>query len=190
MEAGKRGPTGDTGRVGDTGRTGDTGAEGGPGLTGAAGAEGAKGDTGPRSGLALLWVMAIAAGVVLVVTAVGTTVSVLTSASVADLDRESADRRDQACRGLELNHKQEISELKRTYGFYSDPPPAFKGLLANPLVRRAVLDAEKAARFDRDRYGVFVPAYCDEKGFGLPEPDPKVPVRPPVIDRQLAKSRP
>ena len=77
MEAGKRGPTGDTGRVGDTGRTGDTGAEGGPGTAGKAGAKGARGATGPRSGRLLFWLFGGAAILLMLVAATTSTISLL-----------------------------------------------------------------------------------------------------------------
>lgn len=94
---------------------------------------------------------------------------------------EGTDRRDEACRGLELNHKQEVIELDRTYKFYADPPPGFEGLLKNPLVAKSLREAERAAKDDQDRYGVYVPSYCDDPGVGLKEPDPVVPARPPSL---------
>jgi hypothetical protein len=94
---------------------------------------------------------------------------------------ETRGRRDQACRGLELGHRQEVRQLRRTYRFYLDPPPSFRDLLSNPLVAQQLREDERAAQSDQDQYGVFVPKYCDEPGVGLPEPDPKVPERPPEL---------
>lgn len=91
---------------------------------------------------------------------------------------EGKDRRDQACRGLELGHRQEVGKLERTYRFYRHPPPSFKDLLDDPLVLQQLREDERAARSDQDRFGVFVPTYCDEPGYGLREPDPVVPQRP------------
>lgn len=98
-------------------------------------------------------------------------------ALLSRFEHESRERRDQACRGLELGHLQEVQALRRTLRFYKDPPPSFRDLLSNPLVVRDLRERERAAQDDQDRFGVFVPAYCDEPKFGLKEPDPKLPRR-------------
>lgn len=97
------------------------------------------------------------------------------------IEREGAQRRDQACRGLELAHKQEVKDLNRSYRFWEDPPPSFRDLLANPLVLEKLSDDIRNARSDQDGYGQFVPKYCDAPNVGLPEPDPKLPKPPRAI---------
>lgn len=111
-------------------------------------------------------------------------------ALAARIERESVYRRDQACRGLELGHRQEVKDLRRTYDFYAKPPPSFADLLDNPLVLDGLRDDIKDAAKDQDQFGVFVPKYCDAPGIGLKEPDPIVPKVPERVRIALDMATP
>lgn len=102
------------------------------------------------------------------------------------IEREGRQRRDQTCRGTEGQHRQEIIDLRRAYKFYRTPPPEFASLLQNPLVIQNLREDVRNARHDNDRFGVFVPRYCDEPGVGREEPDPKLP-KPPASIRALLR---
>ncbi len=99
--------------------------------------------------------------------------------------RETAHRRDQSCRGYELQHRQEVIELRRTFRFYENPPPSFAELLKEPLVIQQLKERVRDAAKDQDQFGVFVPPVCDLPGYGRPEPDPKVPKTPPMVQSLL-----
>lgn len=81
----ERGRTGDTGRVGDTGRTGDEGA---PGDSGAAGAAGKHGTAGPRGkpgtpiDAKLIWLLAGAAGLLLLIVGVMSTLTLIQQSKI------------------------------------------------------------------------------------------------------------
>lgn len=112
-------------------------------------------------------------------------------------ESEGRDRRDSFCRGQELAHLQEIKDLRRSYDYYSDPPPGLEALLRDRRSIEQLLERERAARSDTDGKGEFVPEYCDDPGFGLPEirgkdgklHDPTVPQRPAVVDRAVRMAR-
>lgn len=106
--------------------------------------------------------------------------------AIREVKREGRRRRDNTCQGSEGQHLQEIIDLRRTYKFYSDPPPEFAGLLQNPLVIQNLREDLRNAKQDDDRFGVFVPAYCDEPGIGRKEPDPIIP-KPPASVRPLLR---
>ena len=99
--------------------------------------------------------------------------------------RESRERRNEACRISEYEQAREVRQLRRTYEFLprllrEDPD----GILA-AASRGSLAALESDARTDN------APAYCDEPGVaaeargeppvGLPEPDPKIPPRPPGL---------
>lgn len=87
------------------------------------------------------------------------------------LEREGAERRDQMCRLFETQHAIDVERLYRTYEYLNDLPRAEWG---KPLTRAIVVDLprlEDEARRDS------APAFCDEEGVGLPEPDPDLPAR-------------
>lgn len=109
--------------------------------------------------------------------------------TIAKIEDESTQRRDQSCRGWEKAHAQEIKELKRSYAFYRDPSPALKPLLDNPISLIVLRERVRNAQSDQDQFGQFVPKYCDEPGVGVKEPDPKVPKTPPRITRLLEQAQ-
>lgn len=97
-------------------------------------------------------------------------------AIVARLDSERAERTDQNCKLFELDHLQDVRDLRDTYKFLSNKEAATE----NPgLTRFIILNlprTEKEAKIDS------APEYCDDPGLGLPEPDPVIPNRPDNLD--------
>lgn len=104
------------------------------------------------------------------------------------LEQEGQDRRDQACLGVESQHKEEIENLKQSYTLLLDPPPELASLLKNPLVIKGIQEDEAAAADDSDELGVFVAPYCDDPNTGLKEPDPDIPQRPKELDNLLSST--
>lgn len=104
---------------------------------------------------------------------------------------ESEKRRDQSCRADEREHARNVRGLRETYRILSSPEqveqlgPGLVGL----IVATSLPQQERLARTDQ------APAYCDLPGYqseqfyrvtngvlgdppvGLPEPDPRPPVR-------------
>jgi hypothetical protein len=71
----------------------------------------------------------------------------------------------------------EIRDLQRTYDFLLRQPPRDlqnDQTLAGEIVRGLAQIEEEAHRDN-------APAFCDEPGIGLPEPDPMIPHRPAVL---------
>jgi hypothetical protein len=109
----------------------------------------------------------------------------------ARIDHEGIERRNETCRSFEQGHKQEVTQLRRTYGYLLHLPAAERGSTLNKTIASQVRQMERDAMSDQDTDGVFVPKYCDEPGaaaeargappVGLPEPDPQVPVRPKAL---------
>jgi len=90
------------------------------------------------------------------------------NSAVRDLEKESAERRNQNCLIFEGDHLEDINQLKRTYEFL-DNPKANRGLV------EAVLPGLPALESKARRDGA--PDYCDDPNVGLPEPDPVAPER-------------
>lgn len=112
-------------------------------------------------------------------------VSLLTAAGTTwlwfNIISESKERRNQTCRVFESAHKQEIDDLNGTYRYLAGAPPPERGTTLYTLILSNLKKLESEAKDDEDEVGVVVPAYCDEPGIGLPEPDPVVPKRPAGI---------
>jgi hypothetical protein len=110
-----------------------------------------------------------------------------------DFQNEVNGRRDEACRGYELGHKQEIDDLKRSFDLFEHPTPAIKdfidSFIQDPRILAQLADEIDAAQEDQDERGVYVPSYCDEEGYGLAEPDPAVPKTPPELEKNIEKLR-
>lgn len=102
---------------------------------------------------------------------------------------ETAKRRDESCKGYELGHKQEVTELERSFDLLENPTPEIKpfidAFIQDPRVLAQTAEEIRAATNDQDEYGVYVPSYCDEPGFGLEEPDPDMPKTPPKLQKRL-----
>jgi hypothetical protein len=92
----------------------------------------------------------------------------LTSYLFTTLASEGADRRDQSCRLFEADHLADVEQLKRTYSYLDRQTVPSE--LTREIVRR-LPELEREARIDG------APAYCDEPGVGLKEPDPVLPPR-------------
>lgn len=88
------------------------------------------------------------------------------------LAMESKGRRDQACLRDETAHKRDVRQLRQTYKFLAAPPPSLRDLV--PLIVAQLPRTEQEAE---DK----APAFCDEPGIGLPEPDPVIPRRPRAL---------
>lgn len=82
------------------------------------------------------------------------------------------DRLDQSCTIFEMHQKDDVDALSRTYRYLAG---LSGGELAQPI-NRAIL--ANLPRTVREAQLDDAPAYCDEPGRGLPEPDPRVPDRP------------
>jgi hypothetical protein len=102
-----------------------------------------------------------------------------TSAVIDNFKQEIRDRRSATCQSFESSHLQEVRQLSNTYAYLESLTPAERKTSINKFVYRISLpQLEAEARSDQDNIGIFVPGYCDLPGYGLPEPDPKVPTRP------------
>lgn len=90
------------------------------------------------------------------------------------ITNEGDERADQFCTQVERDHLATVKRLKQTYEFLDSVTPGKK--INDPLARfvaqRSLPALEEEARTDP------APPVCDEKGFGLPEPDPVIPDRP------------
>jgi hypothetical protein len=96
--------------------------------------------------------------------------------------READERRNQTCTLFETDHLQDVQSLKRTYerlpealDFYMEAAPE----RLQPFLRATI--AGDLERLEREAKADSAPPYCDEPGFGLPEPDPVIPKRPPGL---------
>lgn len=87
---------------------------------------------------------------------------------------EASERRDQNCELFEADHLDDVKRLRGTYRYLMLPVAEQEPTLTK-LVFAQLPMLEREASADQ------APAYCDEEGVGLPEPDPKVPERPEVL---------
>lgn len=93
---------------------------------------------------------------------------------------ESAARRDQNCLSFEGDHAQEVRDLGDSYSLLlRTARPAWDD--TQRFVFERLPQLERNAASDRDRFGARVPAYCDDPGTGLAEPDPCLPRRPAAL---------
>jgi hypothetical protein len=105
------------------------------------------------------------------------------------LRTEGNERRSQTCTTFETAYRQEVDQLISTYAFLEDlPRHELGGSLARAVLRN-LPKLEVDALTDSDAQGANVPPYCDERGVGLVEPDPKVPRRPERLDGLLPDQR-
>lgn len=95
------------------------------------------------------------------------------------LEQTRTESRDQLCMWFEPDHLEDVQELRRTY---KRVPEALEFYIAaapeklRPFLENAV--ATDVARLEAEARVDSAPAFCDEPGVGLPEPDPVVPKRP------------
>lgn len=95
--------------------------------------------------------------------------------AVNNFQREGQERRNQTCVIFERQQITNVRLLQNTYDFLLGLTPAQRHDPLNRFIRKQLPQTEAEARLDPS------PPYCDEPGAGLPEPDPKVPPRPPGI---------
>ena len=90
-------------------------------------------------------------------------------------EAEAVARRNESCKGIEKENARNVIRLKRTYAYIELlNPEDFKKSSPNYALNRAVLEQLPEVEADGRTND---PSYCNEKGFGLPEPGPKPPVR-------------
>jgi hypothetical protein len=99
--------------------------------------------------------------------------------AVAQIDREGVERRHQICLTDEKVQGDIVVRLNRTYGYVKELQPAEYTDTLNRFIILSLPDLEDDAETDA------APAFCDEPGVGLPEPDPEIPPRPEVVDEAL-----
>jgi DNA-binding transcriptional MerR regulator len=87
-------------------------------------------------------------------------------------DKQALKVRSQNCSKFEEEHLQDVTQLRDTYDYLSQLTPAQKAESINAYVLSRLPETEARAKKDK------APKYCDEPGFGRPEPDPKIPERP------------
>jgi hypothetical protein len=97
--------------------------------------------------------------------------------TAARVDGERTERIDQTCMVFERQQLADVQKLRRTYEYLAALPPADLAEPINRAILAQLVDVEREARADD------APPYCDEQGFGLPEPDPEVPERPEGLSR-------
>jgi hypothetical protein len=85
---------------------------------------------------------------------------------------ETRERVNQTCRILEGKQRDTVDQLKQTYTYLLGLSPAEK---RSPLNRAVLANVPK---LERDARVNDAPAYCNDPGVGLPEPDPEPPARP------------
>jgi hypothetical protein len=92
-------------------------------------------------------------------------------------------RQDQGCVLFERAHNQDVKALKDTYAYLLTltPQQREKDPL-NQFVIKSLPQTENRVITDA------APKYCDNPGFGLPEPNPVIPKRPAAL-RDVVKAR-
>lgn len=97
--------------------------------------------------------------------------------------RDRRQGRDQICRSAEREHKRMVRGLRTTYGYLLSLNDQQLHEPLNQILLGQLRRTESVARHDP------APAFCDNPGLGLPEPDPRIPHRPARINRLLDTSR-
>lgn len=103
---------------------------------------------------------------------------------------EAAERRDQNCLSFEGKHAQEVRDLDDQYAFLLTAPRERWDDTQTFVYERTLPALEREAVRDNDPLGERVPAYCDEPGVGLAEPDPCIPKRPQSLGPPAARPAP
>lgn len=189
------------------------GPQGETGETGAAGPKGEPGDSRSR-----LWpILRLIAFFLVAAAAIYSSASTIQIAKenrvlIERIDHEaeiraraSAARINQSCEADEREHLRTVESLRSTYLYLLNLTDAELGSTFNRFIIAQVPQTETRAKTDT------APAFCDKPGeaaereykrthgkhgsppVGLPEPDPKIPVRPERIDqliRDLAEQSP
>lgn len=93
------------------------------------------------------------------------------------LDREGVARRDQTCALQETKQKADVDALARTYDYLAGLSRAERRERLNVVILAQLPRTVREAQIDD------APPFCDQPGVGLPEPDPKLPRRPPGLGK-------
>lgn len=88
---------------------------------------------------------------------------------------ESAVREDGQCRIFEKDEEQAVQQLETTYLFMT-------GRDEDAELYDVAL--EGLPRAEAEAVSENAPGYCNDEGVGLPEPDPTIPERPPLLDKR------
>ena len=102
--------------------------------------------------------------------------------AITRIAEEGKERRGQICLSFETTHLNEVQRLTDTYRFLRNLPESERDTTLTKAIVQNLPQLERDAKSDQDSDGIFVPGYCDDKGVGLPEPDPVVPERPKEVD--------
>lgn len=94
----------------------------------------------------------------------------LSAWSVFVVQGESGQRKDQTCVLFERQHNADVAQLTQTYTFLQKPPKGLENLVPVALAQLPIVETNAHASIP--------PAYCNEKGVGLPGPLPAIPKRP------------
>jgi len=98
-----------------------------------------------------------------------------TSDLLKQFRKQTLIRRDQSCREFEQDHLDEVEELRERYAYLRRVEEDERENTVTRIVLRGLPVIEARARRDT------APAYCDGPNIGLPEPDPRIPCRPPGL---------
>lgn len=88
---------------------------------------------------------------------------------------DRVERTDQTCLLFERQHLREVRRLTGTYDYLVALTPEQR---TDPL-NRAILAT--LAEVEGDATSSVAPTYCDMPNVGLPEPNPRLPDRPPAL---------
>lgn len=102
-------------------------------------------------------------------------ISAVVAWSLLAADAERARRADQTCLLFERDYERNVMRLANTYSYLVALGPRERDSSLNRTVLAQLPDTEGAARTSK------APAYCDAPGVGLPEPNPRLPERPPIL---------
>jgi hypothetical protein len=96
-----------------------------------------------------------------------------TEKRAAAIRAENRERRDQSCAISERKQATDIKKLRQTYAYLHRKRR--EGRLGEDLPREVI---RALPRSEAEAHEDDAPPFCDEKGIGLPEPDPVIPSRP------------
>lgn len=94
---------------------------------------------------------------------------------LSQVSKEGHQRRDQTCLLFESQHLKDVRQLAATYRYLEGLSPRERTQGINPTVIAMLPQTEADARASA------APVYCDAPGVGLPEPNPRIPARPPGL---------
>jgi hypothetical protein len=97
--------------------------------------------------------------------------------TLAQLKSETAQRINETCTISETKQKSDVDRLAQTYKYLGGLSKTEMAESLNRAVLASLPSVIREAQLDD------APGYCDAKGVGLPEPDPKLPVPPTNIPK-------